>query len=136
MAELNIPICPVCGEQMVKAYKENESELTLHWSPDTGKLHWNKGGELSKGYESREEAVKDIDNIEYIGNQFSMFIRLGMAEEYGGFDKRKVTHHEYTVESPDHVSDCTCRYCHPECWMLDSRNIWVRKIGSIGDDVV
>ena len=36
----------------------------------------------------------------------------------------------------DHVSDCTCRFCHPEYWMLDSRNIWVRKIGSIGDDVV
>ena len=34
------------------------------------------------------------------------------------------------------VSDCTCRHCHPEQWMLDRRNIWIRKIGSLGDEVI
>ena len=34
------------------------------------------------------------------------------------------------------VSDCTCRHCHPEHWILDARNIWIRKIGSLGDEVI
>jgi len=34
------------------------------------------------------------------------------------------------------IADCTCRHCHPEHWILDRRNIWIRKIGSLGDEVV
>ena len=34
------------------------------------------------------------------------------------------------------TDDCTCRNCHPEHWILDSRNIWIRKIGSLGDEVI
>ena len=36
----------------------------------------------------------------------------------------------------NHTDDCTCRHCHPEHWILDRRNIWIRKIGSLGDEVV
>ena len=36
----------------------------------------------------------------------------------------------------NHTDDCTCRHCHPEQWMLDSRNNWIRKIGSLGDEVI
>jgi len=55
---------------------------TLHWSPDTGKWYWNKDGNLSKPFDSKEIALAKKDEItEYPGDQFKWWLRLSMAYE-------------------------------------------------------
>ena len=69
-------------DKMVEADKAYaEKEPTLHWSPDTGRHYWNKGGELSQGFESVKEAKESFRDVKYQGNQIDRWLRLGMAIE-------------------------------------------------------
>jgi len=56
--------------------------VTLHWSPDTGRYYWNDKGQLSKAFDTVEEAVKNKEGWERMGTQFSRWLRLGMAIDW------------------------------------------------------
>ena len=67
--------------ELFPLYKQS-GELTLHWSPDTGCYYWNDKGQLSKAFDTVEEAVKNKEGWERMGTQFSRWLRLGMAIDW------------------------------------------------------